>query len=81
MLTEVQGPLTWERIRDFLGSANLEITEDQLSEAEQEREWEDRGEREGSRVNPITTLPSLEGLSAREWSRKSNMKLHALQEW
>ena len=35
---EVQGPLTCERMRDFLRPANLEITEDQLSEAEQERE-------------------------------------------
>ena len=39
---EVQGPLTWARISDFLRSTNLEITEDQLSEAKQEREREDR---------------------------------------
>ena len=36
---EVQGPLTWEIIRDILRSANLKIIEDELSEAEQEREW------------------------------------------
>ena len=47
---EVQGPLTWEKIRGFLRSANLEITEDQLSEAEQEREWEDRGREAHSTV-------------------------------
>ena len=39
---EAQGPLTWERTIDFLRSTNLEITEDQLSEAKQEREREDR---------------------------------------
>ena len=41
---EVQGPLTWERISNFLRSTNLEITEDQLSEAKQEREREDERE-------------------------------------
>ena len=35
---EVYRGLTWGRIRDILRSANLEITEDQLYEAEQERE-------------------------------------------
>ena len=56
---EVQGPLTWEIIRDILRSANLKIIEDELSEAEQEREWGGtlRGNHSQGKLFDISKMP------------------------